>query len=135
MIKSITVLRNIFPFINEPVVVLEEGDITTLSFEYERQLNDLVLTVTVTYEMANPPHSNRVEVAKYLTVYRCETDGQLKADDLYPACLQTCHMLRELLRFPQQSSKIPRNRIVCPPLLELKQDLQKIADWFHSPLN
>ena len=136
MITRITIIQKPLPVVNDTVESFEGDESTKFTFEYQMDGRDLMLTVWVTFSMKFTQPLSKIDILKQIVTYRVEIDGGgITAESLYPSCQAAISMLVELLRFPAQWRKIPRDRIVCPPLAELEPDLQVVVDWYNSRLN
>lgn len=130
MVKSASMVYGGMPTGNPPDILYEEDDKTAVLVTGQRQGNNILITVTVIYSIKDPVLNKRFEVVKYTMQWLLETDGTLTTRELYGACLPSVGNLVELLRFPLQWRKIPRNRIVCPPQEELERNLQDCVEEF-----
>lgn len=136
MIHKITILRNIRPIVREEIESFEGEDFTMLTFAQEMDGSALIFTVYVTYAILRPGAALKTDIAKYQVTYKVEIDGgSITSESLYPTCRTTVSTLVELLRFPAQWRKIPRNRIVCPPLKDVEKALQGVVNWYVAKLN
>lgn len=130
MVKAASIVYGGLPTGNPPEILFEEDDKTDVLVNCQRQGDNILVTVTVIYSIKDPIANKRSEVVSYKMQWLLETDGTLSTRDLYGACLPSVANLVELLRFPAQWRKIPRNRIVCPPQLELERNLQDCVEEF-----
>jgi hypothetical protein len=136
MISRITIVFKPQPAVNDRVDSFDGEESTILTFEYKMDGPDLMFTVWVTFSMKFEQPLSKIDILKYPITYRIEIDtGGIIADSLFPPCQVAISTLVESLRWPEPWRKIPRNRIVCPPMEELRPDLQAVVDWYNSKLN
>lgn len=134
MVVGITVLRCLEPVVNEEIDSFDGEDSVVFAFDKEMDGKFLIFSANPTYSVVLP--DRKIDVAKYFATFQVETDGGgITPGSLYPACCSAVAMLVEILRFPAQWRKIPRNRIVCPTLSELEKGLLEVVDWYNAKLN